>query len=56
MADYPLLTQLSCANTEQIVEGGEVSPCLKTAPNMCKGCFLVQVSSHLCSPLAIHLC
>jgi hypothetical protein len=40
MADKPLTTRLPCANIGQV----EGSQCLKLAPNVCKGCFLVQVS------------
>jgi hypothetical protein len=46
MADYPDMTRFPCANIEQIGDGGG-SPCLQPAPNVCKGCFLVQVSSHM---------
>ena len=40
-----------CANTERAFSHGR-SPCLEVAPNICKGCFLVQVGSpYVCSHL-----
>ena len=37
-----LITRPACANTERTFSNGK-SQCLEAAPNICKGCFLVQV-------------
>ena len=42
MTSPSLITLPHCANTERISSNGR-SQCLEVAPNICKGCFLVQV-------------
>ncbi|KAJ5047251.1 uncharacterized protein L3040_003090 [Drepanopeziza brunnea f. sp. 'multigermtubi'] len=40
-------TLLICGNAEAMVDGKQ-SPCPKLAPNVCKGCFLIQYCSKEC--------
>lgn len=44
MSAFTRSTQLTCGNPETVINGKQ-SPCPKLAPKVCKGCFLIQVSS-----------